>query len=481
MPLRLRLSITYALVFALAIAVLGALLYLTMREILSVEMDRRLVVRGNEVQLALWPGPQHPTLNDLQPGRIDMSPLKDIDAAAVSVQVLSLSGTLLGSSDTLAGVSLPPDRAEFAEAVAGRDALFDLTLPSGRPARVLDMPVLVGGRPAAVLRVLQSRQVLRDTMAGLRQLLIVLGLAGVAVAGVVGLFVANQGLRPLSAISEQAAKVAADRDFSRRLSLKRVRRDEVGQLAGTIDNLLATVEDTLRAHREFLADTSHDLRNPLLAIRTNLELLGRVRDPAARDECIQEATQQVERMSRLVSDLLLLAQVETRLIVQWQTVDLAEVARQAVQHAQARATGQELVLQCAPSVEVQGDKGRIGQILANLLDNALQHTAAGGRIVVRVEDGEQEACLSVEDNGRGIDPADLPRIFERGFRGAGSNGSGSGAGYGLGLAIVKHLVEAHGGSVEAHSEPERGTCIRVRFPKHEGGRGGEYPVAAFAS
>src|SRR5207247_780931 len=136
-----------------------------------------------------------------------------------------------------------------------------------------------------------------------------LGAAALLVAGAGSWFVAYRGLRPLAVVSSRAADIAARRDFSQRLGFDD-RRDEVGRLASTVDHLLATVDETLRTHREFVADTSHELRNPLLAIRTNLDLMDRLPTAEARQECVFEAREQVERMSRLVSDLLLLAQVE---------------------------------------------------------------------------------------------------------------------------------------------------------------------------
>src|SRR5581483_7524196 len=154
-----------------------------------------------------------------------------------------------------------------------------------------------------------------------RILLFALGLGAVLIAGSVGWLVAHRGLRLLNAISKQATTIAAQRDFSRRLAVTGP-TDEVVRLAQTIDHLLATVNDTLRAHRDFVADTSHELRNPLLALHTNLDLLDRVASPEAREECLIEAREQVERMSRLVSDLLLLAQVEAGQVIERKPVDL---------------------------------------------------------------------------------------------------------------------------------------------------------------
>jgi signal transduction histidine kinase len=459
MSLRLRLAMTYALFVAFVMAALGGILYFTMRGLLANEMDRRLTVRADQVQRALWPSP-NPT--DLAPGNVDLRPLSELDAPNISVHVLDLSGRLLAASDNLQGLSTPLNPEIFAGALAGGSGMFDLKLPSGRLTRILDTPITIGGQMVAVLEVVQGRDVLRQTMDGLKSVLLLLGVVGVVTSGGAGWWVAYRGLRPLSTISDQAARIAADHDFSHRLDVKLRGRDEIGRLAATIDELLEKVDETLRAHRDFVSDTSHELRNPLLALRTNLELMDRVTDGDAREECIREAVQQVERMSRLVSDLLTLAKVESKLLVQRRPVDLVEIAERAVREARYRAGNRDLVVEGSSSVEVMADEGQILQIMGNLLDNAVKYTPPHGTIRVCFERGASGATFRVEDNGRGIAPDDLPRVFERTYRG---NGSGTASnGNGLGLAIVKHLVEAHGGSVEAESEPNRGTSISVHLP-----------------
>jgi two-component system, OmpR family, sensor kinase len=457
MSLRLRLSLTFAGVVALVVAVLGVVLYVTMAKTLAAEMDRRLQVRADEVTLALWPGPDTPTLDDFQPGKIDVSALEQLGAANVRVYIFDEAGRPLASYPKISGTPTPLEAPGLSLAIPNRSTFADMVLPGGQAARALSLPIIAQGRVAGGLQVIQLRGVLVDTLAGLRALLLLLGSAAVLIAGVCGWLVAYRGLRPLSTISRQAARITAKADFGLRLDLPK-RQDEVGRLAATMDQLLDKVDETLRVHRDFLADTSHELRNPLLAIRTNLELLNRVRDGDAREECIHEAIEQVERMSRLVADLLLLAQVESRLLIEERQVDLAAVAARAAHQAQSRTLGQKLVVDVPARAEIVGDEGRLNQILENLLDNAIKHTPAGGTIAVRVLPHADGLALCVEDTGEGIAPEHLPHIFDRTFR---AEKGRSVAGYGLGLAIVKHLAEAHGGNVEAASELGSGTRITV--------------------
>ncbi|MDE3074101.1 MAG: HAMP domain-containing protein [Chloroflexota bacterium] len=466
MSLRLKLTLTYSLLVAGILAALGITLYVTMQQTLFAEMDQRLRVRSDEVQYALWPGANNPTLADLTPDKLDLSPLADIDAPELFVQVVGLDGTVLGTSSTLKGRDLPVDQASFASAAHAVPAFADIDIPGHRGVRVLSAPVFVKGKVAAVLQVSQSRASLKDTLNGLRDLLLLLGIVALLVSAFVGWFVAHRGLRPLSTISREAVDIAKRRDFSRRLKLKSG-RDEVSQLAATIDHLLATVDETLRSHRDFVADTSHELRNPLLAIQTNLDVIDRVADAEARAECLREAKNQLGRMSRLVSDLLLLAQVERGLVIELRPVDMRQLLQSVADEARRRANGQTIELSAAEPAEILGDAERLRQILSNLIDNAFKHTPANGSIRLGLVRRADVVEVTVEDTGQGIAPEDLPYIFDRGYR-VNPSESGPGANYGLGLTIVRHLTAAHGGRVTVQSELGRGSCFTVTLPRKGG-------------
>lgn len=462
MSLRLRLALSYAVIVAVVVAVLGATLYLTMAKRLSGEMDQRLRLRAAEVQFALWPGPDHPQLGDLTPSKLDFSPLAELDAPTLHVQVLDAHGAVLKLSENLQGHPLSVRREDFAVAARGGAAFTDV-VERGRPLRVLSVPIVVQGRVAGVLQTSQSRELLNEAFQDLRRLLAIMGGAAVMFSGLLGWLLSTAGLRPLRTISREAADIAAAKDFRRRLKFVR-RRDEIGELAQTIDGLLATVDETLQAHRDFLADTSHELRNPLLAIRTNATLLRRVQ-ASEREECVNELQQQAERMSRLISDLLVLAQVERGLVLEQRPVDLLELVERAVHEARPRLSGLRLRVEHQEPLYITGDAARLLQILANLLDNATKHTPRNGVITVRTRTAADGVEVEVEDSGEGIAPEDLPRIFDRAFRVNGSQGHGPNASYGLGLAIVKYLTEAHGGTVQVRSALGVGSSFTVWFPQ----------------
>ena len=229
-------------------------------------------------------------------------------------------------------------------------------------------------------------------------------------------------------------------------------------------------EAWVEAQRRLLADTSHELRNPLTVLRANLTMLQREdADPQLRQEAARDAEEEAARLSRLVDDLLLLARGETGELVERRPVRLDELVAQVVEEAREAGTGHVLVEEL-PAVKVNGDAERLRQVLRNVVGNALRHTPAGTTISVGLARRRDEAEVVVRDTGPGIAAEHVPRVFERFYRVDGSartragQAEGGSGGAGLGLAIVKHLVEAHGGGVELDSAPSRGTRVSIRLP-----------------
>ena len=255
--------------------------------------------------------------------------------------------------------------------------------------------------------------------------------------------------------------------------------DEIDRLAGTFDEMaerlasqLRELEKTDRLRRELVTNISHDLRTPLTSLRGYLETLSLkwdTLDAAKRERYLHSAIRQSDRLNRLVSDLFELARLDsgTREL-ELESLSLAELAQDAVQQflLEAENQGVELGIDL-PSTpfRIQGDVGLIARVLDNLLANALRHTPRGGSIRVTLHDEGSNALLAVEDTGPGIEPDELPHVFERFFHG--SRARRASHGVGLGLAIAKRVTDLHGGAIWVENLTPRGSRFSVRLPTHE--------------
>jgi len=306
----------------------------------------------------------------------------------------------------------------------------------------------------------------------LRRLLLIELLVTLAVLGGVtgiGLWVVRLGLRPLEAIGETAAAIAAG-DLSQRVE-RAEERTEVGRLGVALNAMLARIESAFRAQeaserrlRRFVADASHELRTPLAAVRAYAELFdrGAGRRPQDLARAMAGIGRESERMSALVEDLLLLARLDEGRPLERAPVRIDEVVADAVEAARAMEPGREIASHVQPSV-VLGDRDRLRQVVDNLLANVRAHTPPTAAVDVAVELEDGAAVVAVRDTGPGLAADDAERVFERFYRADPSRSRSSG-GVGLGLAIVQAVAEAHGGAVSVSSAPGEGAAFRVRLP-----------------
>jgi signal transduction histidine kinase len=279
----------------------------------------------------------------------------------------------------------------------------------------------------------------------------------------VGWVVAGYLLRPIRKITGVAREISAT-DLSRRIDLPGP-EDELHQLADTFDDMLGRLDEAFASQRRFIQEASHELRNPLAVIRTNLEVT--LADPDASDEDLRHTAEVVERatdrMTRLVDDLLLYARNETPTLERV-PIDAAELVRDAADefHAAAEARGLHLVSTADEGLITIGDLDALRQALANLLANATRLAPEGSTITVRAGREGPWVWMAVDDQGPGI-PADQHQaVFQRFWRG--HDGEVAGRGSGLGLAIVRQVAEAHGGEVKLVSAPGVGSTFALWLP-----------------
>ncbi len=440
-PIRLRLTLVFAIAMAAVLAGVGLLVYLRVGSALLSSVDQTLRSQAKEAQVR----------------REGDRRLVDADAAG---------GTTLAEIVTAGGVvvratpaGLPPlvNASEAARASAGASVLRSVELhsPAGR-WRVLAVPAR-GGGAVVVARSLEARHA---TLERLFRELLLAGLIGLLLASGIGYAVAAAALRPVEAMRRRAAAVTTASPT--RLPVP-ASRDEIARLATTLNEMLARLESSFEHERRFLGDASHELRTPLALLRAELELaLRRPRTAAELEAAVRSAAEETERLSRLAEDLLFIARADQgALPIRAEHVRVADVLETVADRFAARAAELGRSVQAESSeLEADADPERLDQALSGLVDNALRH--GGGDVVLAVRSGSGGTVeIHVTDDGPGFPAGFTERAFDRFSR---ADEARSRGGSGLGLSIVAVIAGAHGGRAGAGNRAGGGADVWISLP-----------------
>jgi len=315
--------------------------------------------------------------------------------------------------------------------------------------------VLVG---RSIAEDLAGLRLLAWELAGAGGVVLLLGLTG-------GWWVATRAIRPIEDISATAVKIAAG-DLSQRISAADT-DNELGRLAAVLNSTFARLEAAFAQQKQFTSDAAHELRTPITVMLTQTQTaLNRERGAAEYRATVEACQRAAQRMRKLMESLLELARLDAgQERLQRVPFDLAKTVKECVELVTPLAEARGLRIHCAaPALPCVGDPERMGQVVTNLLGNAIEYSQASGEVRISGARESGTVKLSVSNSGPGIAAEDLPRIFERFYR-VDKARSGSGGHTGLGLAISKAIVEAHGGSLEAASRPGEGATFTVRLPE----------------
>lgn len=295
------------------------------------------------------------------------------------------------------------------------------------------------------------------------RVLAIINASALVLAGIAAWLIAGRVLRPIRQVRTTAERIS-ETDLSSRITVSG--NDDVAQLAQTFNRMLDRLQAAFQTQREFLDDAGHELRTPLTIVRGHLELMGD--DPAERAETVPLLLDEIDRMRRLVDDLLLLAQAQRPDFLRLAETDLADVVVDMVAKASAMAP-RTWQIDAVADARILADEQRLTQALTQLCSNAVAHTGEGDTIAVGSSATPQRVQLWVRDTGAGVDPAEAQRIFTRSVRGQHAARRG---GSGLGLAIVSSIAAAHGGTVNLDSTPGEGALFTLDLPRRAAGPSG---------
>lgn len=425
--LQLRSVVAAALGILIALVVVGAAVSVLVARHLHHSLDHTLRQRAVEIAQLNASAPALLTT----PGALD-SP---VGGTQLMVEVVDARDRIVARSLSLGGHVLSTNATARSAIGRGRPGYANAKLGQER-IRVYAAPLAKFGGPAAggAVVVAASTHDLEETLASLHLFVFLAGIIAAALgAGVVALLM-RRALSPLGRLATAATEIERTGDPRRRLP-QPSSVDEVGQLAATLNAMLASLERAREGERRFVADASHELRTPLTALRGNVAYIARHGATAAM---IAELEQDAERLARLADDLLVLSREETEASVPADEVYLDELATTIAE----RDAAIEVV--ASKQVVVRGDRAALERALENLVQNGRRYGPAEGRITIDVESSDGLARITVIDEGPGLQPYEAERAFERFWRGHhGKSGSG------LGLAIVRATAERHGGRAYA--------------------------------
>ena len=447
MSLRTKVALGAALAVLVGVAFVGVSVYRATEAELRAEVDEDLLDRAAQVSRdrRLFVAPGDPGFRRRSPDRLDVfGPVVGFDAYA---RVVAPDGSVVL---TLADEwDEPTDPVVFDEAAGGAPVLEDASSDDGA-VRVVTVALPSGG----FLQLARPLDEVEAVLADVRNRVLVIGGFAAVVAAVVAWVASRRTLRPVSELTDAAARVAATGDLSQ--PVEATGSDEVGRLAASFRTMLDALSASRQQQQRLVMDASHELRTPLTSLRTNVDVLGRGHALSEEDRAavVADLDAELTELSDLVTELVDLA-ADVRTAEEPSALRLEDVATAVAERAERRS-GRRVVVDVESSAVVEARPESVSRAVRNLVDNALKFSPGDSPVRV-VVDG---ASVVVHDQGPGIPGADRELVFERFHRLASSR---SQPGSGLGLAIVRQVAEAHGGTVWVEDSPDGGAAVGIRL------------------
>ncbi len=452
MSLRVRLTLLYSSLLGGTLLLFGALVYTFVNVVLLERIDDMITVQADAIMSSVKVNAD---------GLFDVQSLREYQPgdSAVYFQVWGNDRRQQFSHPVGWLPPLDPVGLETGQ------VSFNSAFSRGVHVRVLTLPVETRRGPSGVVQIGMNLAIVDATQTVLASVLIILALLSMGLSAMVASLIVNRALAPLAAATQVATTITQADDLSRRIPLKEGQaEDEIYSLIHAFNETLVRMEKLFTTQRRFVADVSHELRTPLTVIKGEVSLLRKMGE--MDEESLSSIESEVDRLTRLVGNLLLLAQAESgRLPLELKPFELDTLVLEVFQQTRVLA-GERLTVQLTEIDQalLTGDRDRLKQVLLNLLGNAVQYTPAGGTVTMSLKKIGEQARIIINDNGPGIPAQDLAHIFERFYRGERSRKRSQGTGFGLGLSIAQWIVKAHQGTIEVSSREGEGTTFCVWLP-----------------
>ncbi len=477
--LRFKLTLWYVLILGVLLISFSTFLYFTLSKSLHRDVDNKLRSLAEFIA-----SESSSPLSKFGFGNIDQALETSMNLRPIGkfIQVLDESGNIGRKSDTLKNVQLPISLNTLKNASQGLITFETNRSIGNTPLRIITFPVVENSHVTKIVQIASSLEEVEDALNTLFIILIITVPLALMVAILGGQFLAHKALKPVDNIT-QTARMITSQNLNQRINPPRV-KDEISRLIETFNEMISRLDQSFRQIKQFSSDASHELKTPLTVLKGEVEvMLRKERTSQEYQQTLKSNLEEINRMSQIVEDLLLLSKADTGQIrLNKEDINLTEILSEVVTQMDLLARSKKLHLSASnhyQDIHIFGDALRIRELFMNLIENGIKYTEEGGSIHITLQEeypspaknqsdrleGESERYVKivVSDTGIGIAEDDREKIFSRFFRVDKARSREQG-GSGLGLSICKWIVEAHQGEIKVESELGKGSSFIVRLP-----------------
>ncbi len=461
LSLRIKLTLLYVTLLTLLLSILGISLYLDDKNFLITSLEKRIRAQAKPV-IAHWlyyeinPPPLLGTDNKKIIHLKNIAPFlaRDLTSKDTGAVIINIKGKIIARGKILKEEPScpPPNKFLLKKALSGKNEIDYFTYFKGQHILVTFIPLRKTPKSSEIYGVVELATPLTQIDKILERkaiLLITSILIALLLGSILGLYLTTSVLKDLSILVSTCEAIASG-NLTKRVGLHYKRKDEIGRLSQAFDDMADKIQKVFLSQKRFIAKAAHEFRTPITAILGSSEVLlrGSIKDPKSLDTLIRGIYKEANRLWRLCERLLDISRIDASKNIQKQKISIKELVEDAINNMQNGLRGQKLYITAERDVDILVDPELFTLLLLNLIDNAIKHTKENDIIEIGWEkENNKYIKIWVKDTGEGIEPKDLPHIFEPFYQGKKDKKKGSG----LGLSLVKEIVESHGGKIEVKS------------------------------
>lgn len=460
LPIKWRLTIWYGVVLSLILVIFASGIFIYFRNSLQDSIDAKIRSIGEVLSSSMTE-----THNTSVFGNFEryLENVLGRKPKGKFIQIMDTSGRIGAKMSDIEGETLPTSFNALERAMRG-EIVYE-TIERTKPRlRMVTIPIMENKKVTSVVQVGTSLEDFDETIKKLLLIMIISIPTSISVTIVVGYFMAKKALRPVDQIRRAAIKISSS-NLDEKIDIVG-RRDELGRLAETFNAMIGRLKDAFQRVNQFSIDVSHELKTPLTILKGETEVvLRKEREKADYQKLLLSNLEEIDRMSCIIDDLLLLSKADTKKIkLDIEEVALRDLIMDVCLNMKVVADKKEVELQASEleDVRLKGDELKLRRMLLNVVENGIKYSHSGGKVTVSSYVNDGYAQIDVKDEGVGISKEDIKFVFDRFYRADRSRKRVSGSG--LGLSISRWIAEAHKGSIEVKSQPAQGSMFTIKLP-----------------